>query len=309
MRNRFTAAGASVVIVILAIVALALHLPFAAASSPTSSSLPSLISKAHAQRLSANDLAISGDLAGLPAGSTRYLSREDLLTLPQVTYTVTDDANFTKPTEISGVSLDDLARSLAGEPPDDLVIAICSDQYHSHYTRAYLAGHHPLLVLKVNGQPPEGWPKDAEGHGQSMGPYLISHGKFTPAFNILAHQDEAQIPWGVVGLEFRNEKMFLGTIGPPRNASDVNVQAGYRIAQQNCLRCHNLGDAGGQKARHPWLVLSRWATASPEHFAAYIRNPQSENPRAEMPGNPKYDDATVQALIAYFRTFQPAEKP
>jgi mono/diheme cytochrome c family protein len=274
-----------------------------------SSSAPSLISRAHAERLLATDLAIGGDLAGLPPGSTRYLSREDLLSLPQVMYTVTDDANFAGPTEITGILLEELSRALAAEPVADLVVAVCADQYHAHYSREYLAEHHPLLVLKVNGRPPDRWPKYAEGHGQDMGPYMISHQTFTPSFKVLGYPDEPQIPWGVIAVEFRNEKKFLGAIAPRRDASDANVQAGYQIAQQNCLRCHNMGNVGGQKARHPWLVLSAWATASPEHFAAYVRNPRSPNPAAAMPANPNYDDVTLQALIAYFRTFQFPEKP
>lgn len=281
-------------------VVMAYYFSFASVGAATAKS--GLMAKAHTEKSSDNDLAIGGDLGG--ASGPRYLSREALLTLPQVTYTVADDANFTRPTEISGILLEDLIRSAAQDPYADLVIAICSDGYHAHYMRSYLAAHHPLLVLKINGQPPELWPTDAEGHGQSMGPYLISHGKFTPGFNILAHQDEAQIPWGVIGLEVRNEKKFLAAIAPSRDASDPQVEAGYRIAQQNCLRCHNRGDVGGQKARHPWLVLSAWARASPEHFAAYIRNPQAENPHAEMPANPNYDAATLQALVAYFQTFQ-----
>jgi cytochrome c1 len=56
-------------------------------------------------------------------------------------------------------------------------------------------------------------------------------------------------------------------------------------------------------------VLSAWATASPEYFAAYVRNPQSRNPQAQMPGNPGYDEATLGALIAYFKTFSGPEKP
>ena len=124
-----------------------------------------LIARAHAKRLSPTDLEISGDIAGLPPGSTRFLAREDLLALAQVTYRVTDDPNFTRPTEISGVLLEALDRSLAGTPDADLVIAICDDQYRAHYPRAYLAAHQPLLVLKVNGQPPERWPKDASSTG------------------------------------------------------------------------------------------------------------------------------------------------
>jgi mono/diheme cytochrome c family protein len=283
---------------------------FAIARVQTKLPSQSLIGKSHSQRLSPTDLEIAGDLTGLPPGTSRYLTREDLLLLPQVTYTVTDDPNFSGSTEISGVPLEGLLRVLASAPDADLVTAVCDDRYHSHYPHAYLFAHHPLLVLKVNGEPPENWPKDAEGHGQQMAPYLISHGQFTPRFKILAHQEEAQIPWGVVRLEFRNEKALFGAIAPRGPAaSSAVVQAGFRIAQQNCLRCHNLGNEGGQKARRPWLVLSAWAAASPEYFAAYVRNPQSQNSQAQMYPNPTYDDATLQALTAYFRTFSSQEKP
>jgi len=256
------------------------------------------------ERESPSDLELSGDLAGLAPGTIRYLTRDDLLTLPQVSYTVTDDANFTGPTQISGVLLEELNRKLAAAPESDLLVAICSDQYHANYPHAYIAQHNPLLVLKINGQSPAGWPKDPETHRYDMGPYLISHPTFSPAFKIFSQPDEAQIPWGVVRLEFRQEKMVLGVIAPrgPQAASEL-VQAGYRIAQQNCLRCHNMGQEGGMKAGHPWLVLSAWAAASPKYFADYVRNPQSRNPRAQMPGNPGYDDATLAALTAYFKTF------
>ena len=264
----------------------------------------------HDHRLSPSDLEVGGDLTGLPPGTTRYVTYDTLLTLPQVTYTVKDDSNFTGPTEVSGVPLEKLGRLLGASQASDLVVAICDDRYRTNYPPAYLSAHHPLLVLKVNGQPPERWPKDAEGHGQDMGPYMISHSSFAPSFKILSHEDEPQIPWGVVRLEFRSEKTVFGAIAPPRRTVSTSaVQNGYRIAQQNCFRCHNQGSEGGQKAGHPWLVLSAWAHASPEYFSGYVRNPQSKNPHAQMPGNPRYDDATLQALTAYFRSFTTREKP
>jgi mono/diheme cytochrome c family protein len=257
-----------------------------------------------AARSSPADLELGGDLEGVPSGSTRYITRNDLLALSQVSYGVSDDRNFTGLTQISGVPLEELMRHLGAAPTSDMVIAICDDQYRAHYSRAYIEDHHPLLVLKINGQDPPGWPKEAEGHSQDMGPFLISHPAFRPSFEILAYREEAQIPWGVVRIEFRDGKAEFGAIAPRgAHAADRIVQDGYRIAQQNCFRCHNMGQAGGTKAGHPWLVLSAWAAASPKYFADYVRNPQSRNPRAQMPGNPSYDDATIGALIAYFRTF------
>jgi mono/diheme cytochrome c family protein len=262
-------------------------------------------------RTSARDLEVAGDLAGLPRGSIRYLTREDLLTLRQWTYTVSDDANLTASTKISGVSLEDLRGKLAASPVSDMVVAICIDRYRASYPRDYLSAHHPLLVLLINGQPPDRWPKHSKGLGLDMGPYLISHSKFTPSFKILSHADEPQIPWGVTRIEFRDQQALLGAIAPqgPR-AQEAAVQAGYKIALQNCFRCHNLRGEGGQKSGRPWTVLATWADASPDYFAAYIRNPKSRNPKAEMPGFPAYDDATIAALNAYFRTFveSPASK-
>jgi mono/diheme cytochrome c family protein len=265
-----------------------------------------------ATRTSPSDLELGGELAGLPPGTTRYLTRDDLLALPQVSYTVTDDSNFAGPTLVSGVQLEELIRDLGADPASDMLVAICDDQYRAHYPRTYIADHHPLLVLKINGQPPAGWPKSPEYHHDDMGPFLISHPKFTSGFKIFAHVDETQIPWGVVRLELRDEKKVFGAIAPRGpHAADSLVQAGYHIAQQNCFRCHNMGREGGTKAAHPWLVLSAWATASPEYFAAYVRNRQAKNPQAQMPGNPGYDDETLGALTAYFQTFSssPQEKP
>jgi len=283
---------------LLAFSALAL-LSFALAASPQSSR-PIL----HISRSSALDLEIAGDLAGLPPGSIRYLTREDLLTLPQLTYTVSDDANLTAPTRIGGVSLEELRSKLAASPECDMVVAICVDRYRASYPRDYLSAHHPLLVLLIDGHPPDRWPKDSKGLNLDMGPYMISHPKFTPSFKILSHADEPQIPWGVIRLEFRDQQALLGAIAPqgPR-AQDAPVQVGYKIAQQNCFRCHHLRDAGGQKSGRPWTVLATWAKASPDYFRDYIRDPKSKNPKADMPGFPAYDDATIAALNAYFRTF------
>ena len=86
-------------------------------------------------------------------------------------------------------------------------------------------------------------------------------------------------------------------------ANSQEVQDGYRIAQQNCFRCHNSGDQGGTKAQRPWTVLTTWATASPEYFQAYIRDPQSKNPKSQMQAFPNYDAATLAALTKYFQSF------
>jgi mono/diheme cytochrome c family protein len=263
-----------------------------------------LATKLRPTRTSPLDLELSGDLANLPPNTTRYISREDLLSLPQTNFTASSDSNFTSPKTITGVSLDELTHQLSASPNSDLTIAICEDQYRANFPHAYINAHHPVLVLKINGQPPSGWPKDSEGHNADMGPYMISQPDFVPSFKILATPEEPQNPWGVIRLEFRDEATAFNAIAPRgSHAQDPQVQAGHRIAQQNCFRCHNMGAEGGQKAGHPWLVLSAWATAQPGYLAAYVHNPKQKNPNAQMPSFPEYDEATLRALTAYFQTF------
>jgi mono/diheme cytochrome c family protein len=258
----------------------------------------------HATRESPADLELGGELAGLPPGTTRYVTRKDLLVLPQVSYTVTDDPSFKGlgPTRISGVPLEELAKRFAAANADT-VVAICDDKYRADYPPDYRLAHRPLLVLEINGKGPAEWPKN---EGGDMGPYLISHPKFTPRFKVLSQVEEMQIPWGVVRIDFRSEKQVFGAIAPRGpHANDVQVQDGYRIARENCFRCHNSGDEGGWKAGVTWTAISAVATGAPDFFMAYVRNPKSRSPQARMPGNPEYDGATLRALAAYFKTFAP----
>jgi mono/diheme cytochrome c family protein len=287
---------------------LAFHFARSTAVKARSANHANLFATLHAARLAPSDLEVGGELVGERPGTTRYVSRNDLLALPQVNYAVTDDSNFKSPTQVSGVLLDQLSRSLNAAPGSDLVVALCNDRYCAYFPRAYLAQHHPLLVLKVNGQSPSAWPKDADG--EERGPYMISHPNFTPSFKVMSNDEEPQIPWGVVRLEFRNEKAVLGAIAPRGvRAAAPLVLAGYGIAQQSCFHCHNMGPEGGQKSGIPWEVLSALATTSPEYFAAYVRNPQAKDPHAQMPGYPGYDDRTLSALTAYFQTFSLRDKP
>jgi hypothetical protein len=236
----------------------------------------------------------------LGVGTGQFISYQDLLRLPQVSFTTSGDSNFPVSARIGGVPLDELRRLL--DPKADMVVAICADGYRSNYPAAYLAAHHPVLVLTVDGKAQEGWPKTHDGG--ELGPYLVSNPDFVPSFKVLSHNDEAQIPFRVVGLAFRSEREVFGAIAPHGDfAPGSPVMDGYTIAKQNCFRCHNVGAEGGQMASIPWNVLGAMAKTSPEFFAKYVRNPQALNPQSRMEGSPDYDDRTIAALQAYFSTF------
>ena len=137
------------------------------------------------------------------------------------------------------------------------------------------------------------------------GPYEIAHANFKPAFKILAASDEPQIPWGVLRLEFRDEEGGLRRDCAARSTRRRRgtCRTDIKIAQQNCFRCHNNGAEGGLKSGVTWTVLGALAANSPDFFTAYVRDPKAKNPKTQMAASPEYDDATMRALIAYFRTF------
>src|SRR5271170_4123772 len=257
----------------------------------------------HETRVSPSDLELAGDVAGVPRGEIRYLTREDLLAASQAMTISPDDGNFKATTKVRAVGLEELARAL-GVPATDMVIAICKDKYRGHYTRSYIATHHPLLVMELNGTALSDSPKESGAY--DPGPYLIAHARFPRTSKDPAENDEPQIPWGVVRLEFREEKEVFGAIAPHGpHASDAAVQDGFKIAEQNCLRCHYNGTTGGTKSGVFWGTLATIAAQSPQFFTEYVRDPASKNPKTQMAGSPEYDDATMRALIAYFRTFPP----
>ncbi len=260
---------------------------------------PKAFVKLRDHRTADSDLEITSIAPGDKLVHTRYLRYQDLLQLPQVKYDITDDSNFKRKTEISGVELKQLKRMFDTDADADLVVALCSDGYRTNYPADYVQAHRPVLVLRIDGRVPLDWPKSHEGG--SLGPYLISHPRFTPAFKILSHSDEPQIPYGVTRIEFRSEQQVFRAIRPRGpEVRNSPVWQGYRIAKQNCFRCHNAGDEGGRMAGRPWLVLSAWASSDPAHFRNYVRNPRAVNGTSHMPGNPQYDDATIELLRRYF---------
>ena len=278
-----------------------------AAATLVSAQAPSALFLLRSARGSPGDLELAGDLAGQPAGATRYLRYVDILSLAQESFTVNDDANLPGGTQVSGVSLATMAQLLSAKPDEALVVAICDDQYRTSYPQAYLSAHHPVLALRINGKQRSEWPLSADG--ESLGPYLITHPFFKPAFRVLSHDDEPQIPYGVVRLEFHSESAVLGAIRPSRKwAADSAVAQGYTIAQQDCFRCHNMGEYGGTKAGRSWPQLARIAHDDETRFRQIIRNPTLVNPAAKMPAHSDYNDATLAALAAYFSTFADSDR-
>src|ERR1700738_2739806 len=214
----------------------------------------------HAARVSKTDLEASWSAAGGSGEAVRgFVAYKDLLALPQVSATVSNDENFTAmhtpSAQVTGVTLDVLAKTLKVPAELDLMLARASDGYVGPYTAEYVAAHHPILVLTVDGMTTADWARKTGNI--DPGPYLISYDHFVPAWQVLAHADRPLVPMQMVGLAFKREKDVFGPITPAaRFGPDSPERAGFAIAKQNCLRCHAAGPYGGTKAGLSWEGLT-----------------------------------------------------
>jgi hypothetical protein len=257
----------------------------------------------HRSRSSPQDLEVAGLLPNTPPASLRFLTYPELLSLPQHRFSPEGDSNFQHGVLLAGLTLDELARAIGLAARGILVAAVCDDQYVAHYTSEYRSRHRPILVLSIDGKSPTEW---SARSAKPYGPYLVSHADFTPSFRMSPRADEPQIPYGVVELRFLDEKEVMNSIRPPAGSSaNPSVMRGYRIAFENCFRCHNQGEFGGRKAAVDWQALSRAAVRDPGVFAAIVRDPKEIKPTARMPANPSYDAADLRAITAYFQAFRP----
>jgi mono/diheme cytochrome c family protein len=105
-------------------------------------------------------------------------------------------------------------------------------------------------------------------------------------------------------LFFTTKAVLYAGIEPKANRdpaqADSPVVSGFRIARQNCFRCHNSGEFGGTQSGVSWKKLERLAHSRPAYFAAWIYDPKLLDPKARMPANRNYDKATRVALTKYF---------
>ena len=256
------------------------------------------------RRSAPDDLEV--DLGRSANGRVEFVRRLDLLGLPQRTAQVFGDEDLTElPGEgvkVEGVEFAVLAERLGLADSGYLIEAICSDRYDAPFPSEYIKTHRPILVLRINGLSLHAWA--VKSGRDDPGPYFVAYDHFVPSFQVLSHPDHEQVPAQIVRLKVNVEEKVMATIAPrgPDAAQDKMVAAS-RIAQQNCLRCHNAGPFGGTKAGRSWMVLSGIAVKDQERFEAYVHAPTSVDGGATMPGNPQYDEETLRALAKYFGTF------
>jgi mono/diheme cytochrome c family protein len=263
----------------------------------------------HARRRAGTDLELAGLNGIVPGGKSRFVSRTFLLTLPRVTVHLEQFEDFPAITSpgvmVSGIYLDVLAKALGAEVTTASAIeAICADGYAAAFPAGYIQVHRPIFVLAIDGLPPHEWAVQHKTY--DPGPYFIAYEHFAPHFRVLAHDDRPLEPDQIAKLLFSTKAVIYAGIEPKENSDPANadspVVSGFRIARQNCFRCHNSGEFGGTQAGLSFKKLGKIAAARPDYFAAWVHDPQAVDPKSKMPANKSYDQTTLEAITRYFAT-------
>jgi len=99
-----------------------------------------------AERGSPFDLEISSGLEGQPEGEARFVSWEDIYSLPSSQLELEGEFVPGKQT-ITIIFLDDLWNALPVDPANDTLTAFCTDGYFSVYQPDFMAAHKPFVVV------------------------------------------------------------------------------------------------------------------------------------------------------------------
>jgi cytochrome c2 len=275
------------------------NLHLAAAALLLAGAGPARALELHAERASAYDLAVTGMLAGVPAGEVRYASWSDLRGLPTSKLRVNGEF-VAGPQELTVVFLDDLWKALPVAPGADSFLATCADGYASVFTSVFISRYRPFLVLEINGKGPKDWPPP--GLEFNPGPFAITvSADLVPA--VANYRDvEHKKPWGVTTLEVASYSVRYRAIYSGKWAGlSAQAQDGREIWVNSCASCHQgpSGVFGGTKAGRPFEVIAAYAGYDRAFFVKYVRDPKSLVPCAKMEPHPNYTDNELANLIAF----------
>lgn len=253
----------------------------------------------HRERAGAFDLAVRGQLPGVPAGETRWLRRAALAGLPVTKLKLTGEF-VPGEQEVTVVFLDELWHALPHTDGADTLVATCGDGYAAVYRQADFAALRPFLVLEINGRGPDSWPPP--GLKFNPGPYVISvSDRLAPAVAQLLDPAHKR-PWGVGAIEVATfAERFRPVFSGAWARLSARAREGRTIWLNSCANCHQGPEQmfGGEKSGRPWEVVAAHARWNEIYFRDYVRDPKSVNACAKMEAHPHYTDAHLAALIAF----------
>lgn len=207
------------------------------------------------------------------------------------------DPSYNQPKSYRGFLFKDLL-SKTGFPPldsDDTLVLTARDGYAPTLSAAQLQQQQAMLVFAEAGQADFSFTPLQQGKGMlSPAPfYLVWPG---------AGRGAAQLPWPyqLVKIELiRFSDRYAKVV--PASAASAQVQQGFALFKQNCLKCHSINLQGGElgpELNAPKNVTEYWQS---HDLKAFIRNPESYRYQSKMPAFSHFSDAEIDAILAYLQ--------
>ncbi|MDZ7871203.1 MAG: cytochrome c [Rheinheimera sp.] len=206
-----------------------------------------------------------------------------------------DDPSYNQHKSYRGFDFKQLL-AIAGFPAlngDDTLVLTASDGYAPTLSAQLLARQQPMLVFAEAEQPDFSFTPLQQGKGMlSPAPfYLIWPGAGKAA-------EHYAWPYQLVKIELiRFADRYAQVI--PLSTASAQVQQGFALFKQNCLKCHSINLQGGvlgPELNAPKNVTEYWQQ---HDLKAFIRNPESYRYQSKMPAFSHFSDADIDALLAY----------
>lgn len=105
-------------------------------------------------------------------------------------------------------------------------------------------------------------------------------------------------PYGVFEIRINTFAQAFGAAYPHNNPT---AQAGFKIFQQECMKCHAVNQVGGvmgPEFNHPKNISTYWRK---EDLWAFAKNPQSYRISSTMPAQTELTRADFEKIYAYLR--------
>jgi cytochrome c2 len=261
-----------------------------------------------AERHQPDDLALAGPFAGIPAGATRYLARQEMARLPGVIQLHEKLTPSLPEAELTVLPLPVLLDVLPPAPGTDGVLLTCADRWQSVLPLAFIHAYAPYLLLYYDGRSPaEGWPMFSKV--EAFAPYYVNVSSVAhPEFNGVI--DEGMIS-GTQVIELRAinvrqhyEPFYAGALAHLSKPAE----AGRKIFIRECNNCHQgPGGVGGNTSQRPLVLLQTHATLNEDFFRKMVRRPRDFYPDTVMPSHEHFGEETFGPLIAFLRESRAAD--
>ena len=230
-------------------------------------SAPGLALTLSETKTNADDLALSGAFAGVPAGTVRYVSHAELLALPEVTHITEEPSPGMGQHDCTVLFMADFLKSVPLASGADCILLRCADKWESIYREVFIKRWNPYILLRMDGKNLDGIALPAPFDKEKLAPYYtnVSLSRH-PGFRGTDYNNVD--PTQVVELVATNYDDYLKPWFSGKYANlDAQASAGRSLFINNCAV---VSPGAGRQCGWPCLHAPLGSSDRPRHLQSKI---------------------------------------